>query len=165
MAWWSRKNKATERGVEKRSVPTGLFQKCDGCGGTVDSYRIAVALRCCPVCGYHFAMPTEERLALLLDDGGCDEQDRGLAPVDALEFWDSKSYSDRLKALQRSSGQRDAFRSFLGRVDGIDVSFGLFQFEFMGGSMGSVLGERFVRGVRVAIGIRRHWLHRPGRPR
>jgi acetyl-CoA carboxylase carboxyl transferase subunit beta len=62
MAWWSRKNKATELSGEKRSVPTGLFQKCEGCSSTLDSQKVVEALRCCPQCGHHFAMPTEERI-------------------------------------------------------------------------------------------------------
>lgn len=145
MAWWSRKNKATELASEKRSVPTGLFIKCDGCSATVDSEKIRESLRCCPHCGYHFSMPTEERLALLLDDGSMQEQDVEIAPLDPLGFRDSKRYADRLVALQKNTGQADAFRSFLASVDGVPVSFGMFQFEFMGGSMGSVVGEKITR--------------------
>ncbi len=145
MAWWSRKNKATELASEKRSVPTGLFIKCDGCSATVDSEKIRESLRCCPHCGYHFSMPTEERLALLLDEGSAHEQDLEIAPLDPLGFRDSKRYADRLVALQKNTGQADAFRSFLASIDGVPVSFGMFQFEFMGGSMGSVVGEKITR--------------------
>src|SRR5437868_2248622 len=113
MAWWSRKNKATDLGAEKRSVPTGLFQKCEGCSSTLDSQKVLEAARCCPQCGYHFSLPTEERLALLLDEGSADEQDCQLTPIDALGFRDSKSYADRLAAGRRNTGQADAFRSFL----------------------------------------------------
>jgi acetyl-CoA carboxylase carboxyl transferase subunit beta len=155
MAWWSRKNKATELGAEKRSVPTGLFQKCEGCSSTLDSQKVLAALRCCPKCGHHFSMPTEERLALLLDDESGDEQDGGLQPTDALGFRDSKSYADRLAALHRHSGQPDAFRSFLGRVDGVDVALGVFQFEFMGGSMGSVVGEKIALLFERAFALKR----------
>ena len=145
MAWWSRKNKATELASEKRSVPTGLFIKCDGCSATVDSEKIRESLRCCPHCGFHFSMPTEERLALLLDEGSAKEQDLEIAPLDPLGFRDSKRYADRLVALQKNTGQADAFRSFLASIDGVPVSFGMFQFEFMGGSMGSVVGEKITR--------------------
>jgi acetyl-CoA carboxylase carboxyl transferase subunit beta len=99
MAWWSRKNKATELSSEKRSVPTGLFIKCEGCSATVDSEKIREALRCCPQCGHHFTMPTEERLALLLDDESAEEQDLEITPRDPLGFRDTKSYADRLVAL------------------------------------------------------------------
>lgn len=80
MAWWSRKNKATELASEKRSVPTGLFIKCDGCSATVDSEKIRESLRCCPQCGHHFTMPTDERLSLLLDEESAEEQDLEIAP-------------------------------------------------------------------------------------
>jgi acetyl-CoA carboxylase carboxyl transferase subunit beta len=155
MAWWSRKNKATDLGAEKRSVPTGLFQKCEGCSSTLDSQKVVAALRCCPQCGHHFTMPTEERLNLLLDPSSADEQDLGLAPVDALSFRDSKGYQDRLIALARKTGQPDAFRSFLGSVDGVQVAFGVFQFEFMGVSLGSVVGEKIARLYERALSLRR----------
>jgi acetyl-CoA carboxylase carboxyl transferase subunit beta len=155
VAWWSRKNKATDLGAEKRSVPTGLFQKCEGCSSTLDTQKVIAALRCCPQCGHHFAMPTGERLALLLDPGSEEEMDQGLLPQDALGFHDTKSYASRLEALRSRSGQPDAFRSYLGRVDGVDVSFGVFQFEFMGGSMGSVVGEKIARLFERALTARR----------
>lgn len=145
MAWWSRKNKATELGSEKRSVPEGLFQKCDGCGAAIDSQKLVVSLRCCPLCGHHFAMPTAERIALLLDEGRATEVDIGLAAQDPLGFRDTKRYADRLRALEKATGQPDAFRAFLGEIAGVRVSFGVFQFEFMGGSMGSVVGEKIAR--------------------
>ena len=151
MAWWSRKNKATELSVEKRSVPTGLFQKCEGCGGTLDSEKVRAALRCCPLCSHHFPLPTDERLSLLFDDESAEEKDLELRPNDPLEFVDSKRYPDRLRAAQSSTGQSDAFRSFLGAIDGVKVSLGVFQFEFLGGSMGSVVGEKIARVFERAL--------------
>lgn len=145
MSWWSRKNKATELSSEKRSVPSGLFQMCEGCNSTIDSRLIEAAHLCCPQCGHHFTMPTEDRLRLLLDEGTSVEQDLAIQPVDPLGFRDSKAYSERLVALKKKTGQSDAFRSFLGHIDGVAVSFGVFQFEFMGGSMGSVVGEKIAR--------------------
>ena len=154
MTWWSRKNKATELSAEKRSIPSGVFQKCEGCGSTLDSQKVVAALRCCMQCGHHFSMPTEERVALLLDEGSAQEVDSELFPKDALGFQDSKRYADRLVALQKGSGQPDAFRSFRGRIEGIDVAFGVFQFEFMGGSMGSVVGEKIARLFERALAQR-----------
>ena len=154
MSWWSRKNKATELSSEKRSVPSGLFQMCEGCGGTIDSQHIEAAFMCCPQCGHHFTMPTEDRLRLLLDDGTAVEQDTDLTPLDPLGFRDSKTYADRLTALKKKTGQSDAFRSFLGHIDGVAVSFGVFQFEFMGGSMGSVVGEKIARLYERALANR-----------
>jgi acetyl-CoA carboxylase carboxyl transferase subunit beta len=145
MAWWSRKNKATELGSEKRSVPEGLFQKCDGCGAAIDSQKLVASQRCCPLCNHHFTMPTAERIALLLDEGSAVEVDVGLAALDPLGFRDTKRYADRLRALEKATGQPDAFRSFLGEIAGVRASFGVFQVEFMGGSMGSVVGEKIAR--------------------
>ena len=116
MAWWSRKNKAPEFGSEKRSVPSGLFQKCDGCATTLDSQKIVLALRCCPQCGHHFTMPTEDRIRLLLDEGTAVEQDTGLGTTDPLGFRDTKSYAGRLSGLNKSLGRAGAFRSFVGKL-------------------------------------------------
>ena len=145
MAWWSRKNKAPEFGSEKRSVPSGLFQKCDGCATTLDSQKIVLALRCCPQCGHHFTMPTEDRIRLLFDEGTAVEQDTGLGATDPLGFRDTKSYADRLSGLKKTLGRADAFRSFVGNLHDLRVALGIFQFEFMGGSMGSVVGEKIAR--------------------
>ena len=174
MAWWSRKNKATDipdpqtdldrqspavdsRGAgaasesggaaqaTKRSVPTGLFQKCDGCQAILDTVKVKEHLRCCPSCGHHFSMPTQERLDLLMDAGSFVEEDATLTPQDPLQFRDTKGYADRLVAMRKSTGQRDAFRWGMGRVHGQPVAAGFFVFEFMGGSMGSVVGEKITR--------------------
>ena len=147
MAWWSRtkEKRATPSGAEsaKRSVPSGVFQKCDGCGQTVSSEQVKVSLWCCPLCGHHFVMPTAERIRLMLDEFR--EEDLGLAPEDPLSFQDSKRYADRLKASQKQTGLKDAFRGGMGTIDGRIVSAGFFAFEFMGGSMGSVVGEKIAR--------------------
>lgn len=154
MAWWSRKNKATESGSEKRSVPTGLFQKCDGCSTTLDSQKVVAALRCCPQCGHHFSLPTEDRIHMLLDEGTAVEQDTTLSATDPLGFRDTKSYADRLRGLSKSIGPSDAFRSFLGSMHEVRLALGIFQFEFMGGSMGSVVGEKITRLFERALSER-----------
>jgi acetyl-CoA carboxylase carboxyl transferase subunit beta len=147
MSWWSRRNKATEQPGEamKRSLPEGLFQKCEACQSLVDSHKILLALRCCPSCGHHFAMPTDERIALLLDEGTFCEEDAAIEPADPLGFRDTRSYADRLRSARRTTGQADAFRWGLGDIDGRRVAIGFFVFEFMGGSMGSVVGEKVAR--------------------
>lgn len=152
MAWWSRKNKATDLSdppdsgaALKRSMPSGLFQKCDGCQAILDSTKVKDELRCCPSCGHHFSMPTLERVAMLLDADSWVEEDAGLTPQDPLRFRDTKGYADRLVAMRKSTGQRDAFRWGMARIDGEPVAAGFFVFEFMGGSMGSVVGEKITR--------------------
>jgi acetyl-CoA carboxylase carboxyl transferase subunit beta len=148
MPWWVRKKEKREPAqalAEKRSVPEGLWQKCDGCGAILESREVEQSLRVCPRCGFHFVMPTNERIALILDDGSFDERDVGMTARDPLGFRDSKRYSDRLKAAVRSVGSQDAFRHGLGRIEELKVAVGFFVFEFMGGSMGSVVGEKIAR--------------------
>ena len=147
-AWWSRpksKMKPDVAAKTKRSVPSGLFQKCDDCGETVPSGQVKEALWCCPKCGHHFVMPTEERIKITVDDGSFVEEDRKIQPTDPLAFRDSKRYADRLRAAQKQVGVADAFRTGSATIDGRRVSIGFFVFEFMGGSMGSVVGEKITR--------------------
>ncbi len=144
MAWWSRARPT--RGVEtKRSVPTGLFKKCDECGEAVETDKIRKALWCCPLCGHHFLMPTEERMRTMLDDGSFVEENMLVQPTDPLHFFDSKSYTDRLRSAQKLVGQPDAFRGGVALIEGRKVVVGFFVYEFMGGSMGSVVGEKITR--------------------
>ncbi len=148
MAWWSReksKKKPAEAVKAKRSVPSGLFEKCDGCAATVETERVKQAQWCCPLCGYHFVLPTEARIKLVLDEGSFVETDLTIQPEDPLAFVDSKRYADRLRGAQKSVGVPDAFKAGMGTIDGRRVSIGFFVFEFMGGSMGSVVGEKITR--------------------
>src|SRR5262245_53455342 len=106
-AWWSKtkqKKKPAEAVKTKRSVPTGLFQKCDGCGATLATDAVKEALWCCPQCGHHFVLPTEERIKITVDEGSFVEADRTIQPEDPLEFHDSKRYGDRLRAAQKQVG-------------------------------------------------------------
>jgi acetyl-CoA carboxylase carboxyl transferase subunit beta len=147
MHWWSRKNKATEQAQEaqRRSLPEGLFQKCGACQAVLDSHRVAEALRCCPSCGHHFPLPTDERVRLICDEGSFTELDAGVLPTDPLGFRDTRAYADRLRAMRKATGQGDAFRGGTARIGGREVAIGFFVFEFMGGSMGSVVGEKIAR--------------------
>jgi acetyl-CoA carboxylase carboxyl transferase subunit beta len=148
MAWWNRKKEKKEAAAalaEKRSVPSGLWQKCDDCGEILQSTKVETEMRVCPKCGAHFIMPTEERIRLLTDEGSFTEEDDAVEPVDRLGFRDSKRYGDRLKSAAKSAGVPDAFREGLGRIEGEEVAIGFFAFEFMGGSMGSVVGEKIAR--------------------
>jgi acetyl-CoA carboxylase carboxyl transferase subunit beta len=146
MAWWSRmKEKRPQSSTQKRSVPSGLFRKCDDCGQTIETESVQKALWCCPRCGFHFVMPTEERIRLICDENSFVEHDENIQPEDPLQFFDSKRYADRLHAAQKSAGLPDAFRGGMARIHGYEVSIGFFVFEFMGGSMGSVVGEKITR--------------------
>jgi acetyl-CoA carboxylase carboxyl transferase subunit beta len=155
MAWWSRtkdkKKDAKEAAASKRSVPSGVFEKCDGCGQVVETEKVEKNLHCCPMCGHHFVMPTEERMKLVLDEGSFVEEDAKLAPEDPLCFTDSKRYVDRVRAAGKVVGCPDAFRAGMAAIGGKPVSVGFFVFEFMGGSMGSVVGEKIARLFERAL--------------
>jgi acetyl-CoA carboxylase carboxyl transferase subunit beta len=147
MAWWSRtkEKKPTKPAPKKRSVPQGLFQKCDECGATVESDKVKAALMCCPQCDHHFVLPTDDRIRMLVDEGTFSEQDQLIQPEDPLGFRDGKRYADRIRSAQKQVGVADAFRGGGARILGREVEIGFFVFEFMGGSMGSVVGEKIAR--------------------
>ena len=105
----------------------------------------------CPKCNYHFRIGSRERLQMLLDDGVYEEFDVDIAPLDALEFHDSKPYADRLVDYQKRTGMKDAFVSAVGKIDGRPVVLGVMEYGFMGGSMGSVVGEKVTRCVERAL--------------
>jgi acetyl-CoA carboxylase carboxyl transferase subunit beta len=153
MAWWRRKKEALERPDPggKVSVPAGLWTKCDSCGEITYTEELVQNLRVCPVCGHHHVMPTDERIAATVDAGSWTELDTELCSGDPLGFTDSQSYALRVESAVRKSGRNDAFVSGVGLVDGIDVSLGFFAFEFMGGSMGSVVGEKVTRVFERAV--------------
>ncbi len=123
----------------------GLWIKCDGCGEIVYKAEVEKNLEVCPKCDEHFPLPVRRRLDLVLDPGSFVEHDMGLESTDPLQFSDSKKYKDRIKATSRTSSETEAFVSGLGRLAGREVSIGAFHFGFMGGSMGSVVGEKVTR--------------------
>ena len=123
----------------------GLWIKCDGCGEIIYKQDVEKNLEVCPKCDEHFPLPVRKRLELVLDPGTFVEHDVGLESTDPLQFSDSKKYKDRIKASQKSAGEGEAFVSGFGRIAGRDVSIGAFHFGFMGGSMGSVVGEKVTR--------------------
>jgi acetyl-CoA carboxylase carboxyl transferase subunit beta len=123
----------------------GLWIKCDGCGEIVYKADVEKNLEVCPKCDEHFPLPVRKRLDLVLDPGTFDECDIGLESTDPLQWTDSKRYRDRIKASARTATESEAFVSGLGRLAGREVSIGAFHFGFMGGSMGSVVGEKVTR--------------------
>lgn len=153
MAWWRRKKEPLDQpsGEGKVSVPKGLWSKCDSCGEISYTDELVDNLRVCPVCGHHAPMPTDERVLAMLDEGTWEEMDVELASGDPLGFTDQKAYKDRIKAAVKKTGRQDAFVSGIGKMDGVDVSAGFFAFEFMGGSMGSVVGEKCTRVFERAL--------------
>ncbi len=153
MAWWTRKKEALNRTASaesKVSVPKGLWSKCDSCGDISQTEDLIANLRVCKACGHHHLQPTKERIGSVLDKGSWEELDTEIRSGDPLGFTDQKPYAERVEAAMKSSQYTDAFVSGMGRVDGVTVSVGFFAFEFMGGSMGSVVGEKVTRVLERA---------------
>ena len=135
----------------RSTLPEGLWSKCPACEAVLYATDLANNLQVCPKCGHHNRLNARERLDLLLDPEGRSEIGAEVLPVDSLKFKDSKKYPERLMAAHQDSGESDALVAMQGTVKGIPLVAAVFEFDFMGGSMGSVLGERFVRGVNAAV--------------
>jgi acetyl-CoA carboxylase carboxyl transferase subunit beta len=138
-------------GGDKKTVPEGLWSKCDSCLSVLYRKDLEDNAEVCPKCGYHNRIGARQRLALLLDAEGQFEIGQHVAPIDPLKFKDSKSYADRIKDSQREVNEKDALVVMQGTIKAVPAVVAVFEFKFMGGSMGSVVGERFVRGVQTAI--------------
>ena len=151
-SWFSKKPRITPVKPEEvdslRQQPSrmqGLWAKCEECDEIIYRAEIEKNLNVCPLCGHHMPWPARARLQALLDEGTFEEADRELEPTDPLGFTDSKRYRDRLRVTRRALNENDAFVGGTGRLEGHPVSVGAFVFEFMGGSMGSVVGEKVTR--------------------
>jgi acetyl-CoA carboxylase carboxyl transferase subunit beta len=135
----------------RKTVPEGLWTKCAACDAVLYSTDLEKNLNVCPKCGHHERFGARPRLDALLDPDGRFEIGAEVLPVDTLKFRDSRRYSERLAEAQEQTAESDALVVMQGSIKALGVVCAAFEFDFMGGSMGSVVGERFVRGVRVAI--------------
>lgn len=149
MAWFKKTKEV--RTDKKGKIPEGLWVKCDSCKEIVYKKEIDKNLKVCPKCNYHFRISARERLKLLVDEGSFVEMDEGLVSVDPLNFKDTISYKDRLKEKQKKSGLKEAVISGDALIKGYPVSLIIMDFSFMGGSMGSVVGEKVSRAAERAI--------------
>jgi len=147
----AKKPKPIRRDRPRSTVPEGLWVKCQGCKEIIYSKELLRNLKICPKCGYHFRIDAGERIELLLDDGFSELFD-GLSPTDPLSFKDTKSYKDRLKGYQRRLGVNDAVFVLDGAIEGQPVIMAVMDYGFMGGSMGSVVGEKIARAAETAAG-------------
>ena len=155
MAWFKRDNPPKAKGPDhKIKVPEGLWTKCVTCGETIYTKDIESNLNVCPKCNHHYRISTKKRLELLLDERSFTEFDAGIVSVDCLNFKDSKSYQDRIGAALAKGGSKDAIVCGSGRIEGTPVQICVFDFSFMGGSMGSVVGEKITRGIERALAER-----------
>jgi acetyl-CoA carboxylase carboxyl transferase subunit beta len=144
MTWPDKKTPDLDA-TEKRSLGKGVFRRCDGCGETIPTEAMHKNFEVCPHCGQHHKLAAPRWRDLLLDDGLLDEWDRHLSPSDPLHFSDGKTYVDRIAAAQKSSKATEAVEIGRAHIDRTTVAYGAFLFAFMGGSMGSVVGEKVTR--------------------
>ena len=135
----------------KKSIPEGLWIKCSGCSGVLYRAELERNQDVCPKCSHHFRIGARRRLDLFLDAEGREEIGENLEPIDILKFKDSKKYKDRISQAQKATEEKDALVAMQGSVKGLPVVVAAFEFKFMGGSMGSVVGERFVRAANRAL--------------
>lgn len=153
MSWFERilppKVKASNKA--KRGVPEGLWTKCEACDAVLYRAEVERNLDVCPKCNFHMRMSAERRLSTFLDDGEGELLGEDLNPVDILRFKDTRRYRDRLNEAQKATGQSDALIVRKGLLKDLPVVCAAFEFEFMGGSMGSVVGERFALAVQACI--------------
>ena len=152
MSWFERivpSRIKTER--RTRSVPEGLWTKCPACDAVLYKAEIERNLHVCPKCSHHMRINGRERIMKFLDTGSTTEIAARVEPEDPLKFKDSKRYKDRLVQAQKQTGERDALIVMAGKLEGLDVVACAFEFRFLGGSMGSVVGEKFVRAIEHCL--------------
>jgi acetyl-CoA carboxylase carboxyl transferase subunit beta len=157
MAWFKKdkKPKAVRESRDRSTVPEGLWLRCDGCREIVYAKELDKNLRICPKCGHHFRIDAPARIELLADPGSVRELFAAVSPADPLEFADTKRYADRLKAYQKALGVRDAVIVVEAEVESLPVVLAVMDYRFMGGSMGSVVGEKLTRAAERALETKR----------
>ncbi len=152
MAWfWRRKGEPGEERPKKVLIAEGLWVKCESCKEIVYRAEVDRAGRVCPKCGYPFRISARERIASIADERSYEEREAGLRSRDPLGFKDTKKYTDRLKAARSRTGLEEALITGLCRIGGCPVALAVFEFNFMGGSMASVVGEKLTRTIELAI--------------
>ncbi|KTD21125.1 acetyl-CoA carboxylase, carboxyltransferase subunit beta [Legionella londiniensis] len=143
---------------QKKGVPEGLWVKCQGCNEVLYSTELIKNLSVCPKCNHHHRITARQRIEQFLDRTGQEEIARELEPVDRLKFRDSKKYKDRISQAQKSTGEKEALIAVKGTLKDLPVVVSAFEFNFMGGSMGATVGEKFVRAVKVAAEEKRAYI-------
>lgn len=155
MSWLDKilppKIKRNETKESKSAIPEGVWSKCPSCTDTLYANDLAENMQVCPKCDHHLPINARERINLLLDEEEHQEIGASVKPIDILKFRDSKKYPDRIHAAHKQTGEDDAMVVMRGTMNNSPVVVAAFEFRFIGGSMGSVVGERFVRGIRTAV--------------
>jgi acetyl-CoA carboxylase carboxyl transferase subunit beta len=151
VAEWFKKIKEGITPGDKKEIPGGLWTKCTDCGEIMYVKALETNLWVCPKCNFHFRIKSRDYIALLLDDGKLEEYDQNLISADPLKFKDSKRYPDRIRDSIKKTEINDAIITGLGQITGIKISFGVMEFGFIGGSMGSVVGEKVARAIERSL--------------
>ncbi len=141
----------TESTERKKAFPEGIWRTCPNCSEVLYAKDLERNLEVCPKCSFHMRVGARQRLMMFLDEGSGQELAQDVVSGDPLKFKDSKKYKDRILAAQKATGEKDALLVFRGKVKGVDLVATAFEFSFIGGSMGTAVGERFVIGVEEAL--------------
>jgi acetyl-CoA carboxylase carboxyl transferase subunit beta len=150
MAWF-RKEKKRLTSEDRRELPSDVFEKCGGCGEILYGEKLSQNLHVCPKCGHHVQVGADVYVGILTDEGSFEELDAELRSADPLEFTDLKPYPQRIKQAEEKTGRGDAVVTGVGTLEGVPVAVGVMEFAFIGGSMGSVVGEKVTRLARRAL--------------
>jgi acetyl-CoA carboxylase carboxyl transferase subunit beta len=153
MSWFEKilPSRIKTNGSNRRTVPEGVWTKCASCNAVLYRAELDRNLEVCPKCNHHMRIGARIRIERFLDEENREELAADIKPVDILKFRDSKRYKDRLNQAQKKTGENDALIAMSGQLKGLPVVVCAFEFDFMGGSMGSVVGEKFIRAVDAAI--------------
>jgi acetyl-CoA carboxylase carboxyl transferase subunit beta len=151
MAWFRRSKASIDSDRTRKDIPDGMWTKCEGCGEIIHRKQLEQQLYVCLKCNYHFRIGSREYVSIILDEGTFREMDRKMRSVDPLQFQDTKRYKDRIKDTIRKTELYDAVRTGTGKINGVPVAVGIMDFSFIGGSMGSVVGEKIARLIARAI--------------
>jgi len=150
MEWFRKKSRELTRG-ERKEIPDGVWTKCKGCAEIITQASLTKNYWVCPKCEYHFRINSNDYIKLLLDDGKLEEYDTGLISADPLGFKDSKKYTDRIAAARKKTNMNDAVVAGIGKINSSEISFSVMEFAFIGGSMGSVVGEKIARAIERSL--------------
>ncbi len=150
MPWFRRSKEKISPDSQKKDLPDGLWEKCPGCGEIIHTRQLESDLWTCLKCDYHFRIGSDEYIQLLLDEGSFKEMHKKMRSADPLKFVDTKKYKDRISTTVKKIGLNDAIKIGTGKLNGKTVAFGCMDFKFIGGSMGSVVGEKVARIIDKA---------------
>ncbi|MDO8550381.1 MAG: acetyl-CoA carboxylase, carboxyltransferase subunit beta [Ignavibacteria bacterium] len=145
MAWFKRSKENISPETQKKELPDGLWEKCPSCNEIIHKKQLEQNLWTCLKCGYHFRIGSKEYIDILLDKNSFKELDKKMRSADPLNFEDTKKYSQRIEETIKKVGLNDAVRTGTGKLNGLEIAFGCMDFKFIGGSMGSVVGEKIAR--------------------